>query len=558
MHSPTLALLHPPVPITLKTTMKRVALIGSSGGGTATLGHTDPVAFLQVLDRQLSLIQARIEAALIVALDGGKGMDGADGRQSARLFEINHVKKEGWQPVTRGTLEKVNAICAERQRELVAPKIRDGTIDALICVSCHVGIFKDTLREAAWRGIPVTGSGGTSLAQMGALFGIRLVGNAGGSVATTTATKAVSYTHALAVAWRRNYEPWSASERELSQNMPSWTSVLNSCLPAFWGVCLLKRILSFAKNSTNLGAAEITDVIFTLENHTLPAVCTLLVASSLRRPDAMTSESLLAMSAIVASAGCNGSILAGLWAGFLVVTLSDRLLYACIFQNIPATMTSLVVGGGLGGVVACVILPAAAILRRFTDLLRFSLASMLYHRPLGMGVAFVLGCLSCYGSKVGKYHSIHLPLILIEMERGGASFLGAVDEMSLVLVCAGICAAMIMPLDRCEPTPSERFLCQRGVRINLIYGDFVEACYEFMNASWIINVGGYLASGMSCAWLVWHGFLSTGMAYLPWPAVLVVASDRYQPLLEASFLAFGISFLFTLFSRIFGAKNPSK
>ena len=115
-----------------------------------------------------------------------------------------------------------------------------------------------------------------------------------------------------------------------------------------------------------------------------------------------------------------------------------------------------------------------------------------------------------------------------------------------------------MPLDRCEPTPSERFLCQRGVRINLIYGDFVEACYEFMNASWIINVGGYLASGMSCAWLVWHGFLSTGMAYLPWPAVLVVASDRYQPLLEASFLAFGISFLFTLFSRIFGAKNPSK
>jgi hypothetical protein len=68
--------------------------------------------------------------------------------------------------------------------------------------------FVKTLMAAAQTGIPVTGSGGTSLARAASLYGIvRLCGNAGDSVANTSVTRAVSYTHALSQAWQRDYRP---------------------------------------------------------------------------------------------------------------------------------------------------------------------------------------------------------------------------------------------------------------------------------------------------------------------------------------------------------------
>ena len=328
--------------------MKRVALIGSSGGGTATLGHTDPVAFLQTIDTQLSLIEApkdsttssshhdkkgettqgaRLVAALFISLDGGKSMDGVNQKtSSARLFQLAPSQATPpelkYEIIALGSLAQVNAECAARQRTFIAQAIRDGTIDALICVSCHVRIFQETLQAAAKRSgtFVVTGSGGTSLAQMGSLYGIQLAGNAGGSVATTSLTKAVSYTHALAVAWGKSYEPWKSASQE---QRPSWTSVLNSCLPAFWGVCLTKKILvalvasavgtsnplQNSQNSLDWSLASLTETVVSLEHHTLPTVCAATMALSLRRKDSLTSESSLLMAAILASASCNDTVL---------------------------------------------------------------------------------------------------------------------------------------------------------------------------------------------------------------------------------------------------------
>jgi hypothetical protein len=136
------------------------------------------------------------------------------------------------------------------------------------------------------------------------------------------------------------------------------------------------------------------------------------------------------------------------------------------------------------------------------------------------------------------------------MELGDAGFLGAVDELTLVLVCAGICAANLTPLIFGGPlSSSDRLLCQRGLRINLTCGDFVEVCYPFMDSSWITNLAGYIASGVSCSWLVWRGQSVSGMAglaSLPWPIVLGLGSEHYQAMLEASGLAFGVAFLFAL------------
>ncbi len=38
----------------------------------------------------------------------------------------------------------------------------------------------------------------------------------------------------------------------------------------------------------------------------------------------------------------------------------------------------------------------------------------------------------------GVYHAVILPLVLLEMEKSGVSFLGAVDMVGLVMVAAGV------------------------------------------------------------------------------------------------------------------------
>jgi len=56
-----------------------VALIGSSGGGTATLGHTDPIELLETVNKELLNIHDKndtrickgISHAIFVCLDGG-------------------------------------------------------------------------------------------------------------------------------------------------------------------------------------------------------------------------------------------------------------------------------------------------------------------------------------------------------------------------------------------------------------------------------------------------------------------------------------------------------
>jgi hypothetical protein len=44
----------------------------------------------------------------------------------------------------------------------------------------------------------------------------------------------------------------------------------------------------------------------------------------------------------------------------------------------------------------------------------------------------------------GSYHAVILPIVLLEMENTGHSFLGAVDMLGLVMVAAGISLANII------------------------------------------------------------------------------------------------------------------
>lgn len=235
-------------------------------------------------------------------------------------------------------------------------------------------LHASTLRAAAATKIPVTGSGGTSLSAASSRFGIQLVGNAGGSVATTSYTRAVSYTYALATAWMKKYHALSSTGQK-----PQVTSVLCACLPAFWAVALTCRVLKLLMRSNLNWWPE--SCLFLLQTHALPTVCSVITATSL----APQHGSTVLMSSAIASIVCEKSILGGLLAGYLVAFSATYVLHRCILWNIPATMTNMILAGGMGTAVALLIAPSISYLQLITGYIRQAIHLCMSGRIQGVG-----------------------------------------------------------------------------------------------------------------------------------------------------------------------------
>ena len=137
-------------------------------------------------------------------------------------------------------------------------------------------------------------------------------------------------------------------------------------------------------------------------------------------------------------------------------------------------------------------------------------------------------------------------MILVEMELGDASMLGALDLLTLVLVCSGICLGVLL-----TGSEEECSLAKRGLTINLFYGDFIEACYPHMESHRLVNISGYLASSLSAGMLTGK---CRSSAYLPLPIAIWLAEDR-KTLLAASIIAFSIPFVATVLNYFFCTRN---
>lgn len=542
-----------------------VALIGSSGGGAATLGHTEPTQLLQTINNELLKIEGgkiKLRYALFVSLHGGMGLDTANpDKDTATLYSINADDSEASdvdsecrvRVVESATLAQVNQTCTKLDAT-IAKAIEEGTVGGLICVSCDPDIHCQTLQAAAKMKIPVTGSGGTSLSAAVTRFQIQLVGNAGGSVATNSYTRAVSFAHALATAWQVEYRPFSSLDHFV---MPQWRSVLNATLPAFWGVCLACRFVNMlllhlpvgTESDTSFWPDLVPQLLYALQHYALPTTCCVVMATSCASHHGSTAV----MASCVAAMACRESILGGLLAGWLVSWVIDRVVYQCIVWNVPATMTNLVAGGGVGTFTALTIAPFVPFLRHITKFVRLCVhLSMSGSMPFA---GFLIGCLFCYWSKIGYYHAVCLPVILIEMELGDASVWGAIDECTLVLVSAGICSANL--LTSSSHQQADQSLCKRAVRINLMYGDFIEAAYPFMEQSRLVNFSGYLASGLSTHLLAQNPQDILSLAYVPLPVSIWLAKD-WQRMALASFTAFGVSFVGTALNNVLYNRKRSK
>lgn len=235
-----------------------------------------------------------------------------------------------------------------------------------------------------------------------------------------------------------------------------------------------------------------------------------------------------------------------------IVPKLGRTLFMCIKFGVPATMTNILVAGFVGSLISLTFSASGIVtfLSKVTDIIRLVVRSTpSFGTYDGAGFGFIFGCIFCYGSKVGWYHSIFLPIILIEMERGETSMWGSVDECVLVLVSAGICAANLLT------SRGECSLCRRGLRTNLLCGDFIEVAYPYMEQSTVVNVFAYLASGVSTEILYQSSHESVmSSAYLPLPLSIILANDKFR-ISCSMFSAFALSFIGMLMSNSIWTRN---
>lgn len=383
---------------------KRVVLIGSSGGGTATLGHTKTSDFVKLIDDHLHSIgnessRVTLSTVLFVSLDSGTGFDSVSGDESASLLVIQDGASK--QATYHDTLDGINEMVKEFEKS-TAVGIEEGKVHGLILVSCKPSLVSNILRAAAKRKIPVTGTGGSSLAAATTEFKIRLIGNSGGSVGTTPETKSISFASALSKDWNLEYNPWKS--KSTKPHPPSWKSVLNSCLPGFWSIALFKRlILTTPVLGGWLPEGDRERLIFVIESYALPMLCAVIMATSRRNVETVQ------MSAVLAASACYKTIFGGLIAGWLVALFEEHLLYTSIlYWKLPATATNLITGGLVGVFTATLMAPICPYLRMMTELYRNISISYLWDLSgnhindyVHLIASSILGFLFCLGSKLG-------------------------------------------------------------------------------------------------------------------------------------------------------------
>ncbi|KAL3784959.1 hypothetical protein ACHAWO_011251 [Cyclotella atomus] len=211
-----------------------VAIIGSSGGGTATLGHSDPVELLTTIHRELLRVCEEVSAApscvndgaarkrrvclglshaIFISLCDGGGFDavGEEDWQSnvdvskgpeATLYTVgfdqsNEISADDLidrfqvDKLATGPLSKVNTRVKQLDGELASDiQSEESKIRGIISTSSKPSLFHETLTRASLKSLPMAGSGGTSLSILASTYDMKIIGNSGGSVATTTLTKA--------------------------------------------------------------------------------------------------------------------------------------------------------------------------------------------------------------------------------------------------------------------------------------------------------------------------------------------------------------------------------
>lgn len=475
--------------------MKKIAVIGSSGGHLFVLGGKDPHGLLDEIARQSKA--AGFEVSHIAFVAASTSLDHITDKTTAALWTQT---PEGPATSPAMSLEEVNKqALAESGR--IAAAIRNGEVDALVMVSADPkGTNKEVIAAAAEKKIPVAGTGGTSMADARSL-GANVV-SASGTTGTTNRTRAVGYISAFASVWKTKYTPIIGKTSEVVTGSIwrriNFRGIMMGSLPGFIAMALILAIGKIPFLTGSVGP------LFDTLIAALPVIVAVVAAKQVSGLEEVGIVAGVVAGVLSVKGGILGGILGGIGAGIL----ANYLLNWSFRMRFPTTTASLV-SGAISGLVSGLIIYfiLAPITLWLGNGVRSLIEAALAFSPLLAGA--VAGLLIWPAIIGGVYHAAILPIVLLEMETTGNSFLGAVDMTGLVMVSAGITLAnIISPRQK-----SEASVAAPGFLVNVGFGTFVEAAYPFMFADKRV-FGAALFSAMISGALCGI-FNARGTAYVP-------------------------------------------
>ncbi|WP_462410655.1 PTS sugar transporter [Neobacillus sp. Marseille-QA0830] len=480
-------------------TKKRIAILGSSGGNLFYLGGKDPE---KLLDELLLQIEAAGMACGSLQFIAAKAS--MDNIKEDTLAELYAWDGQNQKPtvIALGKIAEVNEAAAQLDKE-IASQITNGEIDAVIFMSADPkGANQQAVEAAAIKRLPATGTGGTSMATI-ASKGVNVIATSG-TTGTTNRTRAVTFLTTLAKHFGLSYRPIigkSAKQDQLSSGSPfkriNLRGMMLSSLPGFIAMAL---VLAISKIPGLSGLSDVFDLMI----NALPVVLAVVAAKQVADLDDVSIVAGIVAGVLSVKGGIIGGIIGGICAGLLVQYIFRK----CIQWRFPATTVNIAAGGisGLisGLAVYFLIAPVALWLgggiRWLIDLLVSTNGTL---------AGLIAGLLIWPAIMGGVYHAAILPIVLLEMEKTGNSFLGAVDMVGLVMVSAGITLAnIIAPRDK-----GEAAVAAPGFAINMGFGTFVEAAYPFMFSSKVVFGGAIFSAGVGG--LLVGLFNVRGTAYVP-------------------------------------------
>ncbi|HWR62656.1 MAG TPA: PTS sugar transporter [Clostridia bacterium] len=517
---------------------KKIAILGSSGGNLYNLGGKDPKNLLGETVQQIKAAGMEVGAIQFIAAEAS--MDFVKPTTPAHLWVWNG---SNFEVKLSGTLEEVNEAALLEDKE-IARLIEEGGIDGLILASADPEKTNHEAIQAAVKAkLVATGTGGTSMAKIQSQ-GMNVIA-VSGTTGTTNRTRAVANIYALAKHWNVKYRPaiGNAGEINTSGSILSRISlrgILMASMPGFIAMALTLFISKIP------GTPESVTKLFDIMIAALPVIVAAVAAKQVSGMNEVAIVAGVVAGTLSVSGGLIGGIIGGIIAGVLVQVF----LMKCLEWRFPGTTANIISGGlaGLiGGLVIYFLIGPLALMAG--NGIRSLIEMALEFSPVLCGA--VAGLLIWPAIMGGVYHAAILPIVMLEMEKTGNSFLGAIDMCGLVMVSAGITLANIIY----PRIKSEAAVATPGFIINVAFGTFVEAAYPFMFSNKIVFAGALASACISGAVV---GFFDVrGTAYVP--SVLAPSlSNHPAGFIISMLVAMGCAFLITLTANKIGRVKDTK
>lgn len=512
--------------------MKKIAIIGSSGGNLYNQGGSDPYGMMKEIFVQAD--SAGIEVAYIQFIGTSRSMDNISEDAKARLFTLSGEREVVESEEKK--LSQINELALKHDAKL-KEMIEADEIDGIMLMSCDPkGVNREALKAASVKKIPIAGTGGTSMAEVQAM-GCHVIA-ASGTTGTTNRTRAISAIASFSKEWHIKFSPVVGGGSREQQQGSVWKrinfrGIMMASMPGFIAMALTLAL-------SKVPSLESISSVFDMLIGTLPIILAAIAAKQVSGLDEVG-----VVAGIVAGAmAVNGGIIGGLISGIIAGVLAYYIITLCFKYKVPGT-TSNIAAGGISGLIAGFVgmFAIAPVSLWMGDSIKLAIDAALGYNAVLAGA--VAGFAIWFAIMGGVYHAAILPIVLLEMEQTGYSFLGSIDMMGLVMVCAGIQLANIIR----PRTPADRVASMPNLFINLAFGTFVEAAYPYMFSSKKVFAGAILSSTISGIAVGYFGV--KGTAYVPaFVAPLMANEGKSIAFAICMLIAVGVSAAITIFANI--------